>query len=119
MPPATQSDGNSYARRDIPYICRKGIRSPGNIFPGQCMIGPNAYVFFFQIYIYRGIEGFTTFSQFSFSTRITDMQAVMVPSMQPHACARTFLAISMNQEIRFLEANANGYCGLDVSLDCN
>lgn len=117
MSPTTQFDINSYARRDILGICWKGIRSPSKNML-VCVWPVLIYVFSFQIYIYRGIEGFTTFSHFSFSTRVTDMQAFMVPSMPTHSCERTFLALSMNQDIIFLEAIATGYCGLEVSLDC-
>lgn len=71
-----------------------------------------------RIFVYRGIEGFATFTQFALEAPVQQFRAVALPAAAQHSCPRHFLVIEMAQELRFLEAEMNGYCGLEVALNC-
>lgn len=71
-----------------------------------------------QIYIYRGVQGFVQFSSIKIDLPITQMSAISVlpidaSSSSQHTiieCSTKYLAITVSDEIWFLEAKTKGNC---------
>ncbi|KAJ6635981.1 hypothetical protein Bhyg_14567, partial [Pseudolycoriella hygida] len=72
-----------------------------------------------QIFVYRGIQGFVQFTSFEFSSVIFKLTSIHLPVANVFACAKSYLAVVMKKEIRFIEAKTCGYCGINAQLACN
>lgn len=85
----------------------------------------NRKIFFFnrlppiQIFVYRGIEGFVKFTSFELPSFVSTLTSIHLPIQNAFGCAKSYLAVTMKKEIRFIEAKACGYCGVNAELRCD
>lgn len=71
-----------------------------------------------RVFVYRGIEGFVAFTQFTVEEPVIRFRTMALPAVAAHTCPRHFLVVQMAHELRFVEAIMSGYCGLEVALNC-
>lgn len=72
-----------------------------------------------RLYVYRGIEGFVPFTQFTLEEPVQQILAVALPAAVVHSCPRHFLVVQMAHELRFMEGIMSGYCGFEMALNCD
>lgn len=75
--------------------------------------------FFVQIFVYRGIQGFVKFTSFELPAFVVKLTPIQLPLANSFACTKSYLAAIMKKEIRFIEAKACGYCGVNAQLKCD
>lgn len=71
-----------------------------------------------RVFVYRGIEGFVPFTQFTVDQPVRRFATVALPAVAVHTCPRHFLVVQLGKELRFVEAIMSGYCGFELALDC-
>lgn len=71
-----------------------------------------------QIYIYRGVQGFTFFRNIQLSNYASHMSAVSLPPRIEYKCDQQFLVIQMDYELQFMRIKIDGNCGIN-HVSCN
>lgn len=71
-----------------------------------------------QIFIYRGIEGFTFFKKISLPSKVDHMSALTLPPKLDYKCDRHYLVLSTAYELIFMGVKVDGNCGVKP-LQCS
>lgn len=71
-----------------------------------------------QIFIYRGIEGFTFFKKITLPTEATRMSALMLPPKIDYKCDSHYLVLQTDYALLFMGIKIDGNCGIHT-VQCN
>ncbi|KAG5684167.1 hypothetical protein PVAND_013408 [Polypedilum vanderplanki] len=71
-----------------------------------------------QIFIYRGIEGFTFFRKISLPTEVFFMSSLVLPPKLNYKCDNHYLVMKTEKELIFMRVKIDGNCGIP-KVKCN